>query len=968
MKKYTAFFVMAGILCALSSWPALAEESQPVEAPLSEEFLNYKPSGNQSNTYPEKVGGTPDSSQYSGGYIPSPVDRSHLKNNPPVIKTDSRRVGAADDAKYDPREDSTSTFLPAVRNQGSYGTCWAHAALGSVETYYLKKGLTFLSGSDVDLSEVHLAWFVYKDPKEGHSFTIRDGSFSGGPVFGQGGNADQAIAYMSRLAGPTLEANLPYTSITDTIEGMNTVLGEKTQPEDYALAIRLHDSYELGEMTEALRATVKQLVTENGAVQISYYSQQTVATTTSGSDGESSLYYKKDDSSPCAYYLNSEKTPNHAVMIVGWDDNFSTEYFNPDNKPSANGAWLVRNSWGEKWGDKGYFWMSYEQYISGVTAYVAEAVQEGMTAYYHDALGNCGSFGYGTTGWAANIFKATGHDEKLSEVSIVTTDNNAAYEIYVFKHGKEKPSSFAPTSGSEAAKKTGTADYAGYHVITLDDAVALDKGEYFSVVVKMLTQSEKNIATEMAVNYSSGGNYSNPVVNAGESYFSGATDFPTSWTEGSTFRFTDDTSDTPMNACIKAFTLTQEDTTGTEITETNFPDNNLRAYIISEYGNYLSESEKTGTTALDLSNLAITNLTGIEIFTNLASLNISGNSGLTSINITGFANLKPENITCDPMLNIINGGGNTLPSWGNHSLLLSGGLLGVDFYLTVPNGLVTDGAYVDFTVNGTTGNPFMLSSITPEDDGAYIFTCYINSIQMAEKVTATFHYGTDKTLTVSQNYSASDYCNAALSQYSEDGNKTLIDLVNAIKDYGHYVQIPLADYNSWTIGTDYAEMEAATSYDDSTVSAVKTAMGDTYKINNGNDKTQSGIEDVAFDLELNSATKLTVYLSPDKDNAPDSVTVKLDDGEEYTPNLTSDNSKYYVEIDQIYAQDLDKSHTIHVKTTKSEASTEFDITISAFSYVHGVLNKDTEETTGIKNAVTSLYYYCKATQTYRGEN
>lgn len=957
LKKFTVFFVAAGIFCVLSSWPALAEEAQPVEAPLSQEFLNYKPAGNSNGRFPEIVGGNQESSQYSGGYVPSPIDRSHLKNNPPVIKRNSRNVGAVNDAKYDPREYSTSTFLPAVRNQGSYGTCWAHAALGSVETYYLKKGLTFLNGSDVDLSEVHTAWFVYKDPKEGHSFTIREGNFSGGPVFGLGGNADMAIAYMSRLAGPTLEVNLPYTSITDTIDGMNTVLGDKTQPEDYALAMRLHDAYTLGDMTEALRATVKQLVTENGAVQISYYSGQTVATTTSGSDGASSPYYKKDDSSPFTYYLNSEETPNHAVMIVGWDDNFSKEYFNSETgQPANNGAWLVRNSWGDTWGDSGYFWMSYEQKITGVTAYVAEAVQDGMTAYYHDALGNCGSFGYGTTGWAANIFKAAGHDEKLSEVSIVTTDNNAAYEIYVFKHGQTKPSSPSTDASTCATKKTGTADYAGYHVITLDDAVALDKGEYFSVAVKMVTTSQYNIASERAVN-----NYSNPVVNAGESYFAGDTNFPTSWEDGKTFRFTNATSDTPMNACIKAFTLTQEDTTGTAITATNFPDANLRAYIISEYGNYLSVSEIEGTTALDLSNLSITDLTGIQIFTALTSLNISGNSGLTSINITGFANLKPENITCDPMLEIINGGGNTLPSFTKHSLILSRGLLGVDFYLIVPDGLETTGAYVDFTVNGEKGDSYALSSVTTGEDGAYIFTCYINSIQIAEKITATFHYGEGQTLTVSQNYSASDYCTAALSQYSGDEHEKLIALVKAIKDYGHYVQIPLAEYHSWTIGSDYAEMEAATVYDDSAVNTVKNAMGDTYKIVNGNDKTTSGIKEVTCDLELNSATKLTVYLEPDTgENAPESVSVTLD-GEEYT--LKTSGGKYYVEIDEIYAQDLDKSHTIHVK-----AKTEFDITLSAFSYVHGVLDEDTEQYTGMKNAVTSLYNYCIATQNYRGEN
>lgn len=36
---------------------------------------------------------------------------------------------------------------------------------------------------------------------------------------------------------------------------------------------------------------------------------------------------------------------NHDVVLVGWDD--------------AKGAWLLRNSWGEVWGDKGYMWIKY---------------------------------------------------------------------------------------------------------------------------------------------------------------------------------------------------------------------------------------------------------------------------------------------------------------------------------------------------------------------------------------------------------------------------------------------------------------------------------------------------------------------------------------------------------------------------------------------------------------------------------
>jgi hypothetical protein len=44
----------------------------------------------------------------------------------------------------------------------------------------------------------------------------------------------------------------------------------------------------------------------------------------------------------------NEKTKGkigHVVLLVGWDD--------------AKGAWLVKNSWGEKWGEKGYGWIKY---------------------------------------------------------------------------------------------------------------------------------------------------------------------------------------------------------------------------------------------------------------------------------------------------------------------------------------------------------------------------------------------------------------------------------------------------------------------------------------------------------------------------------------------------------------------------------------------------------------------------------
>ena len=43
-------------------------------------------------------------------------------------------------------------------------------------------------------------------------------------------------------------------------------------------------------------------------------------------------------------YHNNEEYPNHAVTIIGWDDNYSKDNF--VSKPERDGAWIVKNSYG----------------------------------------------------------------------------------------------------------------------------------------------------------------------------------------------------------------------------------------------------------------------------------------------------------------------------------------------------------------------------------------------------------------------------------------------------------------------------------------------------------------------------------------------------------------------------------------------------------------------------------------------
>ncbi|HLM44757.1 MAG TPA: C1 family peptidase [Myxococcaceae bacterium] len=63
---------------------------------------------------------------------------------------------------------------------------------------------------------------------------------------------------------------------------------------------------------------------------------------------------------------DDEGLPNHAVVIIGWDE--------------EKGAWLVRNSWGPEWGLGGYMWIKYRVSSVGSSAsWIRAAYSPGET-------------------------------------------------------------------------------------------------------------------------------------------------------------------------------------------------------------------------------------------------------------------------------------------------------------------------------------------------------------------------------------------------------------------------------------------------------------------------------------------------------------------------------------------------------------------------------------------------------------
>ena len=155
LKKFAVLFFVVVFLLT----PAYATTLREEEAPPSREFLEWQKNGNNSHNFDKSSENEP----YATGDVPSPIDRSHLNRKKTNLKNFDKSTNLP--VSYDIRENS---WLPDVRNQNPFGSCWIHAGLASLESSYLSQNL----GSDIDLSEFHVAYFVYGDTRPGKSFIL----------------------------------------------------------------------------------------------------------------------------------------------------------------------------------------------------------------------------------------------------------------------------------------------------------------------------------------------------------------------------------------------------------------------------------------------------------------------------------------------------------------------------------------------------------------------------------------------------------------------------------------------------------------------------------------------------------------------------------------------------------------------------------------------------------------------------
>lgn len=355
----------------------------------------------------------------------------------------------------------TANYLTPVRAQ-TEDICWAYASLASLESSILRT-----SGAAVELSPWHLAYFTVVGTEEKEAA----GLFFMDPPLYAGGTEPHLVA-ASLAAGK---------GATPVAEGTDAAYDPMDESLRYRSEYRLTDaaflsaragSFWAGASDDQVMADAKHRIMDSGPIVAEF---------------ASSMYNGFYDFDYASYCNAAEpwNAPDHYVSIVGWDDAFPREHFNAAHQPQADGAWLVKNSWGTDVQNDGYCWISYEdETLRLIAGFDSEPSRQGEAVYQYDEQGWLDSvaLGDGTTAYMANVFTASG-TELLDRVMLCTTDRGTACAIEVYRSVDEGDAD--PTAGELAARQSTTFGLPGYHTIPLDTPVKLDPNERFSIVVKL---------------------------------------------------------------------------------------------------------------------------------------------------------------------------------------------------------------------------------------------------------------------------------------------------------------------------------------------------------------------------------------------------------------------------------------------------------------------------------------------------
>lgn len=448
-----------------------------------------------------------------------------------------------------------------VKNQENGGNCWAFAALAALESSILKA-----SGEVIDLSEENMKNIASIFSHYGWEMDTNEGGYD-----------DMSVGYLLSWLGPILDIDDAYNGLSTLSPVLDSVMHVQNM-----VYLKKSSFYNL--------THIKRAIMDYGGVETGIF----ITVHYDSASGKYVQYYR--GSLPC----------DHAVVLVGWDDDFEI------TGAPGKGAWIAKNSWGESWGNNGYFYVSYFDTScpklndnEGAFAFILNDTIKYDKNYQYDVAKTDYFFNTTSTVWYKNIFKATDNEYLAGISTYFEKATDYIYTIIVNNNIK------VSKSGSTKA---------GYYTFELDDFIPLTINDTFEIIFKITVEGDAGVPISESVSLN------NYFYHENISYISYDGEnwkdfFKLPWT------YPDHTYESQV-ACIKAFTILNPINTSLTLSIENRTSDT--ADVIVEVLNQWGFPVKTGNVTFKWNNEEFT----VKLNNGVAKKNIH----LQSDNITVFFN------------------------------------------------------------------------------------------------------------------------------------------------------------------------------------------------------------------------------------------------------------------------------------------------------------------------------------------